>query len=712
MTNSVEKFEDRQDFFHFEKVKILIVDDLPEKLMVYQTILEEMEQDIFAVTSGNDALKLLLKHEFAVILLDVNMPGMDGFEIANLIGKRKKSAHTPIIFLTAFTDEVCAAQGYASGAVDYLPTPVIPDVLRAKVRVFIELFQMRRQAAMQAQERAMRAAAEESVKRSEFIGNASKILAGAHKREDIVHSLLQIPVPYLSETSIVWFSGSDTYPESMKWTSRIYCDFNYEPPPLSRQDIPWIDEAIPKVMASRQVEIILDIPTMPFRLKEENTHAFELIKCAILLPILIRDQIYGILILTRKHDEIKFQPNEISLAIDFVSRTSIALENVLLIEKIQEADRRKDEFMGMLAHELRNPLGPVSNAIQLLKMMPKDSDFSHIYSIIDRQVGHMSRLIDDLLDATRLACGKVFLRKETCNLNKIIYQTVEDYQSIFQAKDISLEVDICQESLQLEADPTRLIQSIGNLLHNAHKFTHTGGTVSISLNYEQGGSGVIKISDNGIGIDKKIMPYVFDVFRQAEQGLDRAQGGLGLGLTLVKGLVELHDGTVSVGAGHDERGTEFTIRLPVKVGHNVLVNLGEEAINNDFNKYKILVIEDNKDAAESSKLLLALEGHDVKTANTGINGLAIAKSFQPQVILCDVGLPGMDGYQVAKSLRDDPELQDTYIIALTGYGRAEDQKRSRDAGFCMHLTKPIDYNKLHNVLANLENIDDRRLSVA
>lgn len=519
------KREDTPSMEDDERVNILIVDDLPENQLVYQSILEDSGQNLITARSGEEALKQALKHEFAVILLDVNMPGMSGFEIAGMIRNRKKSAHTPIIFLTAFTDEMRMAQGYASGAVDYLPTPVVPEILKAKVRVFIELSKMRRQAASQAEERARRTAAE-------------------------------------------------------------------------------------------------------------------------------------------------------------------------------EADRRKDEFLGMLAHELRNPLAPILNAAHLLRRFaPQDTRLEDLGNILDRQVKHMTRLIDDLLDATRLAHGKILLKRERCDLAKIVRETAEDYSSIFEASGLKLEIHRPIVPLWTDGDSTRLTQIVGNLLHNAHKFTDPGGTVTIGLELDKKSQrAIITVSDTGIGIEPRMLPHVFDVFRQAEQGLDRSRGGLGLGLALVKGLVELHDGKVSAMSDGLGKGATFTIRLPVESMLTVVDTSKPDAIP-ESPRYRILLIEDNKLTAESTQLLLSFDGYDVRTAATGISGLEAAHDFRPQVILCDIGLPGMDGYEVVRALRKDNALASTYIIAMTGYGRDEDQRQAREAGFDMHMTKPIDYNNLRFTLA-------------
>ena len=449
-----------------DKVNILVVDDLPEKLLVYEMVLKGLDQNLVMARSGKEALKLMLQQEFAVVLLDVNMPEMDGFETATLIRNRRKTAHTPIIFLTAFTDEMRINQGYATGAVDYLPTPVVPQVLQAKVKVFIELFRMRRQASIQAEERARRILAE-------------------------------------------------------------------------------------------------------------------------------------------------------------------------------EADRHKDQFLGMLAHELRNPLGPVLNAVYLLRSFEADEiKKKNLLEIIERQITHMSRLVDDLLDATRLARGQMLLRKTRCDLGEIVHNTAEDYRNLLCDNNLTFTINTPSFPLWIEGDPTRLAQIIGNLLHNAHKFTPANGNIAVNLECnEEEGMAKIEISDPGIGMTPGMLPRVFDVFYQAEQGLDRKRGGLGLGLALVKGLVELHNGSVTVSSAGENKGATFTLLLPFEPAENISApppTASEELV---IKQHRVLIIEDNRDAAETARIILEMDGHIVRMCLSGNEGIAAAKEFKPEIILCDIGLP-------------------------------------------------------------------------
>jgi signal transduction histidine kinase len=651
---------------------ILLVDDRPANLLVYSSILEELGQNLVTATSGEEALKKVLKQDFAVILLDVNMPTLNGFDTASLIRKRRKSAATPIIFLTAFSDEMNISQGYASGAVDFMPTPVMPEVLKAKVRVFIELSQMRRQAALQAEERTRREAAEETARNFAFLARLSESLGRSQNRAGFMRTLVQLPVPEFADAALVWFR-QDGHPDQIEWSDSDGA-MTASPAALDR-----LEPAIVRVMAEGRPRIVSDLIV--------GTLAY-----AQLLPLNVQGQVLGVLALGSRQSRVAITP----LAGDLAYRASVALENVMLMEQIREADRRKDEFLGMLAHELRNPLGPIYNCLQLQKMLPPaDPRFALMRDTIDRQIKHMGRLIDDLLDATRLAHGKILLRKEPCDLVEIVRQTVEDYRHVIEGAGMTLDVVMPDTPLWADGDSTRLVQVVGNLLHNAHKFNSSDGTITVRVEAEDGGAR-ITIGDTGIGIDPSMLGHVFDVFRQAEQGLDRSRGGLGLGLALVKGLVRLHGGSVSAESDGANTGACFTIRLPL------LVALKEKAVAETGGvtgaARRILLIEDNMDAAESARMLLSHEGHEVEIALDACAGLDKARSFGPDVILCDIGLPVMDGYQVIRLIREDPQLALVFAVALTGYGREADQKRALDAGFDLHLTKPIDFTTLRAAL--------------
>jgi CheY-like chemotaxis protein/nitrogen-specific signal transduction histidine kinase len=366
----------------------------------------------------------------------------------------------------------------------------------------------------------------------------------------------------------------------------------------------------------------------------------------------------------------------------------------------EAADRHKDEFLGMLAHELRNPLGPILNAVHLLRSdhaqnVPQDK----LLDIVSRQVTHMSRLIDDLLDARRLARGQILLRKERCDLAYITYQTAEDHRTLFDSNGLHLDINVPKNPVWVDGDATRLAQVIGNLLHNAYKFTERGGKVAVRLECdEDDGTATITVTDTGIGITSEMLPRIFDVFCQADQSLDRSRGGLGLGLALVKGLVGLHNGSIVATSEGPGKGSAFVLHMPLEL---IPVSSHKRAFstaNSNENKHRILIIEDNQDAAETIHMLLALDGHDMQIAYNGRDGLKMARQFRPGIVLCDVGLPNMDGYQVIREMRKDGLLSCVYAIAITGYGRDTDRANAEEAGFDMHLTKPIDWNNLRQII--------------
>ncbi|HEV3262610.1 MAG TPA: PAS domain S-box protein [Gemmataceae bacterium] len=369
--------------------------------------------------------------------------------------------------------------------------------------------------------------------------------------------------------------------------------------------------------------------------------------------------------------------------------------------QLAEADRRKDDFLAMLGHELRNPLGLIRNAVEIHRLSGHvDPVLQHSRDMIDRQAAHMARLIDDLLDVSRIAHGKVLLRKEVLDLVKVVEATVEDYRGGLEAAGLTLKLQLPDEPLWVRGDPTRLAQIVGNVLHNASKFTEPSGCVTVRVAQpDSGNTAVIAVRDTGIGMDRETLIQVFETFRQAENSQPRSRGGLGLGLALVKGLVELHDGSVQAESEGPGRGSEITIRLPME-RVPARSKPGGRGPTPGERTYRILLIEDNRDAAESIKTLLGLVGHRVETAYTGATGVEAARAFHPQAVLCDIGLPGgMDGYAVARALR--PEFPSAHLIALTGYGREEDQRRAYEAGFDQHMTKPVDFDKLQGVLASL-----------
>jgi PAS domain S-box-containing protein len=369
-------------------------------------------------------------------------------------------------------------------------------------------------------------------------------------------------------------------------------------------------------------------------------------------------------------------------------------------EALKEAAQRKDEFLAMLAHELRNPLTPLRNALQILRVRGGDAEVvDRSREMMERQVVHLGRLVDDLLDVSRITTGKVQLKQQRLDLVRLARQAVADHLATYEAKGIILLVDGPATPVWVSGDPTRLAQILDNLLTNALKFTGDGGSVRVGVAADPDrGEAVLSVRDSGVGIEPDMLARLFEPFSQADRTLDRSAGGLGLGLAIVRGLAELHGGGVRAESGGLGLGSLFTVTLPARAELAALSDRPAPA-RPDAKHLRVLVVEDNRDAADSLRMLLETYGYEVAVAYTGPDGVRAAGVFRPEVVICDVGLPGMDGYAVAAALRGDPATAKSRLIALTGYGREEDRRRAREAGFDHHLTKPADPGALEAVLA-------------
>jgi two-component system CheB/CheR fusion protein len=367
--------------------------------------------------------------------------------------------------------------------------------------------------------------------------------------------------------------------------------------------------------------------------------------------------------------------------------------------RLQDADRRKDEFLAMLSHELRNPLAPIQNSLYILDRTPPGGEQARrSIEVIRRQSAHLSRLVDDLLDVTRIARGKIRLQRERVDLVDVVRRTIDDYRASFADAGIRFGGHMPDRALWADADSTRIAQVVGNLLGNALKFTPRGGKVELTLRDEQGWA-LLRVRDSGVGIAAGIVERLFQPFTQAEQTLDRSHGGLGLGLALVKGLVELHGGSATAASDGAGRGAEFTVRLPLASAPE---RVTPASASPPVSRRRVLVIEDNPDAARSLAEVLEMWGHEVEVANDGATGIAAARIFRPEFVLCDIGLPGMSGHDVARAFRADPELGTAYLVALTGYALPEDIQRATESGFRRHLAKPPSLDALEDLLASLE----------
>jgi PAS domain S-box-containing protein len=421
------------------------------------------------------------------------------------------------------------------------------------------------------------------------------------------------------------------------------------------------------------------------------------------VPLIARGKVLGVITFIAAESLRRYDAADLVLAEDLAHRAAIAIENARLYAELKDADRRKDEFLATLAHELRNPLAPIRNSLQVLKMPVADRQLiDHSRQIMERQLGHLVRLVDDLLDVSRVMRGKIELRKERIDLIGIVAHALETAQPTIDSQGHQLELTLPGQPLEVEADAMRLAQVISNLLSNAAKYTPRGGRIWLCAERENGHA-VLRVRDNGLGIAPEMLGRVFDLFVQVDNSVARAQGGLGIGLTLVRSLLEMHGGHVTVRSDGLGQGSEFTVRLPLAAGSMSKPSSPLEDLPKSGTKAcprRVLIVDDNVDAAKSLATLLRLGGHQTAVAHDGACALVAAREQRPEIIFLDIGMPGMDGYDVARQLRQEPALDGTLLVALTGWGQQEDRRRSAEAGFDVHLVKPIDMSALDSVFGH------------
>ncbi|MCK9686147.1 response regulator [Scleromatobacter humisilvae] len=688
-----------------DRADILIVDDLPEKLLVFETVLGDLNQNLVFARSGADALRQILRRDFAVILLDVNMPDMDGFETATLIRRYKRAAHTPIIFITSYADEMQTARGYSLGAVDYIPSPVVPEVLRSKIRVFVELHILQRRIARQAEERVALAAseaalrlAEESTRRSSLLAGLSHALSGVLDLRQGIHALLTHVVPALAANATVALVDERGVVTHAATRSSLFED--------DAASVELSPSALPSAHFALLREALEAPADAPARTANFVDGALQM------LPLIHGDRFIGGLWIDGELTALSAALLDEVAARAAIAFATASLYGALQVEiaerrqaeaRLEEASRRKDEFLAMLAHELRNPLAPIRNAVELIRLAaPAEAKVRWAADVTDRQVRQLTRLVDELLDVARISQGKVVLQTQCLDLVTLVTQAIDSQRDMLHKRHQTLTLSLPDKPVNLNGDATRLAQVVNNLLSNAIKYTPEGGAISVSVAHEPGGPGefaLLEVSDNGIGIDADLLPHVFELFEQGKRALDRTQGGLGVGLTLVQRLVQLHGGEVvatSAGAG---QGSQFRVLLPClgDVEEPVAPERSEQLPAATVAR-RILVVDDNVDVVETTTMLLSLSGHQVRSAKDGLQALHIATEFRPDVVLLDIGLPLMDGYEVARRLRQTPQTAGALLIALTGYGQQGDRQRGRDAGFDGHMLKPVDPHALAKMI--------------
>jgi signal transduction histidine kinase/DNA-binding response OmpR family regulator len=691
-----------------DQVSILIVDDLPSQHVVLRTVLEAPGHDVIAVSSGREALKAVLEQDFAVILLDVNMPHMDGFETASMLRSYRRTASTPIIFVTAYVDDAEMARGYSLGAVDYISSPVVPEILRAKVGVFVQMHRMNRELLARAAQReevaraeARRAAADQARQRADFLAHVSHALTRSLDVETTVGRILDTAVPALADVACVLLAadGESDSRSAIRFASAALASAG-APGAASVAPLDRFFELSDQALEAAERVVCRDdtagifAPLMPSGEAAAKSLIFDEVTFHPLLTGTQRKALvaFGVI----GHDDNR-QPAPV--VTEFVSRASIALENAILYSALRDEDRRKNQFLAMLAHELRNPLAPIANAVSVMKAAPPGDAAVSAWAgeIIGTQIEHMVRIVDDLLDVSRIARNTVSLRREPALLRTVVERAVETSRPHFAARSQVFQCDPGACEVMIEGDVVRLTQIVANLLNNASKFSPPGGHISLAADFADG-TAVITVTDDGEGIDAQLIPHVFDLFAQGDSSLDRAQGGLGIGLTLARHLAELHGGSIQCWSAGRGRGARFMVKLPARVASERAVHVADVFPLHRKSALRVLVVDDSTASAESLKLFLEMQGYDVRCAFDGAAALALAHSFVPQVTLLDIGLPGMNGYEVAKAMRKDPVLTHCLLVALSGYGQDEDRRRSAAAGIDHHLIKPANLNSLVDLI--------------
>jgi signal transduction histidine kinase len=671
-----------------ERVDILIVDDTAAQRMAVESVLAELGENVVAVDSGREALRHLLDHDVAVILLDVNMPEMDGFETAAMIRQRPRTRNVPIIFLTADTDELHAARGYSLGAVDYLFSPFLPDILRTKVKVFVELARMHAQARRHGEERvalaseqAARAAAEANNLRLGVLAEATRVLTRPLESASIAGDLLRAVLPYVADLAGVIPADAARTSEAEGVWLRVDREGRLGTPPAGIAAHREILDAALRVIVSGKLETLT---------AKDDSGTW-----AIVTPLPARGTTLGAMAFAMLESNRRYTTADVDLARDLASRTAIALDNRSLYREIEERDRRKDEFLAMLAHELRNPLAAISNAVAVLEKLGRhDDDTSRIRTIIGRQTHHLARLVDDLLDVARVTTGRIVVERRPVALAEVARRALQAFEAA--GKTAHHEVVLKTDSVWVIGDASRLEQVVANLLDNALRYTARGGRVIVSVQRDAA-EAVLRVSDTGRGIPSALLPQIFDLFVRGGGSHARADG-LGLGLTLVRRLVELHGGSVEAISAGEGLGSELVVRLPASPAPAAASTSSAPSASRPTS---ILIVEDNDDARESLRLLLELDGHDVMAAVSGEDGLDHAQSREFAIALVDIGLPGIDGFEVARRLRATARGSDLRLVAISGYGQPVDRKRAQAAGFDAHLVKPVDTEHLRSVLAEL-----------
>jgi signal transduction histidine kinase/DNA-binding response OmpR family regulator len=655
----------------------------------------DLRFDVARVESRREYVQRLDARPWDLILADYQLPGFDG--VAALRLARLRQPDTPFLFVSGALGEELAIETLKSGATDY----VLKDRLERLVPSV-------RRALREAEERRVRRRAEQSLR---FVAEASAELAASLDYPTTLKTASHLPVPFLADWSVVFAEEDDetiqpvaSYHREQALTGVAESFLGraageYGPGPFAREmaaiGIPLL---VPDIGQADLARAAPDAEVAD-RLAAVGFHSL------MVVPLRTRRRMLGALALMTSSAERRYTSDDLTLAEDLGQRIALALEAARSHLDLQLADRRKDEFLAMLAHELRNPLAPILTAVELAREAELgDARVRKAHDVVERQARHMARLVDDLLDVSRVTRGKVELRRQRVELRDLVWHAVQTSRPLIDQRRHQLSVEVPDPPIHLDADPARLEQVLTNLLNNAAKYTQPGGRIALQVE-RAGEEALIRVSDTGVGIPREMLRKVFDPFVQVSSELDRAPGGLGLGLTLVKMLVELHGGAVSARSEGVGRGSELEVRLPIARGEAPRLT-PRASRDPSERRRRVFVAEDNDDAREFLRDLLELWGHEVEVASDGIACAEQCARGAFDLALIDIGLPGMNGFEVARRIRMAEEKAGghhrTVLVALTGYGQPADRQRALEAGFDEHRVKPLDARELRAVLALTE----------
>ena len=673
-----------------ETVKVLLVDDEPRNLDALESILDLSGYTLIRAKNADDALFAILQNEFAAIILDIKMPGTDGLELARLIKQRKRSQHVPILFLTAHSlDEKEILKAYGVGAVDFLSKPINPDILRSKVAVFANLFRTTR--ALASAVEALNAEVTEREKVQEELQQAkdqleSRVLERTAELADAYRELvdseewLRLALAVAQVATWEWDLKSGT----MRWSADPEVLFGF-PAGAFGSDCRISHAAHPDDVGILEAAFDRAIKSGSYEAEYRAVR---------------RD---GSVVWIADRGRVVLDPDEqatriVGVTVDLTRRKNLE-------EALVESDHRKNEFLATLAHELRNPLAPVRYAVKVLDMKgPETPHLRWAVELVERQIQHMARLIDDLLDVNRISRNMLELRKEIVELASVIAVAVETSRPLIEHSHHNLVQDIPAEAIYLTADAVRLAQVFSNLLNNATQYSRSTDTEDkIWLTAaREGESVVIAVTDVGVGIAPEMLPKIFEMFNQGGRS---PGGGLGIGLSLARRLVEMHGGSIEARSGGLGKGATFTVRLPIytmPLPEVRKATTSKATADHPVSTRRILVADDNRDVVESFQIMLRILGHEVQTALDGMEAVEKAEEFRPDVIVLDVGMPTMDGYETASRIRQLPWGNEVVLIAVTGWGNEKDKLKSAAAGFDVHLVKPVDATTILEVLDQMD----------